>query len=111
MKMPLVIVESPFSGDVESNLRYLRAAMRDCLMRGEAPFASHGLYTQEGVLNDDVPGERAHGMEAGFAWGAVADRVAVYTDRGVTRGMEAGIARHRERGVPVEYRTLGEAKL
>ena len=33
-----VIIESPYAGDVEKNLRYLRAAMHDCLMRGEAPF-------------------------------------------------------------------------
>lgn len=42
--MKLVVVESPYAGDVERNLRYLRAAMADCLARGEAPFASHGLY-------------------------------------------------------------------
>ena len=39
--MRLVVVESPYAGDVEANLAYLRRAMRDCLLRGEAPFASH----------------------------------------------------------------------
>ena len=39
--MKLVVVESPYAGDVETNVRYARAAIRDCLMRGEAPFASH----------------------------------------------------------------------
>ncbi len=56
--MRRVIIESPFAASngysVEENLAYLRAAMRDCLKRGEAPFASHGLYTQPGVLDDDV---------------------------------------------------------
>lgn len=47
--MRLVIIESPFAGDVVRNLRYLRACMRDCLRRGEAPYASHALYTQPGV--------------------------------------------------------------
>lgn len=56
--MRLVIVESPFAGDVEENIKYARAAVRDCLMRGEAPIASHLLYTQEGILNDDIPEER-----------------------------------------------------
>ena len=42
--MRRVIVESPYAGDVERNIAYVRAAMRDCLMRGEAPLASHLLY-------------------------------------------------------------------
>lgn len=106
--MRRVIVESPFAGDVETNLKYLRAAMRDCLLRGEAPFASHGLYTQPGVLDDDVPAERTHGIEAGFAWRHVADATVVYTDRGYSKGMQYGIEDALKRGVPVEYRTLPE---
>ncbi len=50
--MRRAIIESPFAGDVERNVRYARAAMRDCLMRRETPYASHLLYTQEGVLDD-----------------------------------------------------------
>lgn len=41
--MRRVIIESPYHGNVERNLRYLRACLRDSLLRGEAPFASHGL--------------------------------------------------------------------
>jgi hypothetical protein len=54
----LVVVESPYAGNIERNLRYLRACMADCLRRGEAPFASHGLYTQPGVLRDELPKDR-----------------------------------------------------
>ena len=46
--MRLVIIESPYEGDVETNLRYLRACMADCLHRNEAPFASHGLEMKLG---------------------------------------------------------------
>ncbi len=55
--MKLVVIESPFKGTkVEMALyeRYLRAAMHGCLMRGEAPYASHGLCTQPGVLDDTI---------------------------------------------------------
>ena len=38
-----VIVESPYAGDIETNVAYARAALRDCLSRGEAPIASHLL--------------------------------------------------------------------
>lgn len=92
--MRRVIIESPFAGDIENNLSYLRSAMRDCLLhRGEAPFASHALYTQPGVLSDADPQERARGIEAGFAWGAVAYHSAVYFDRGISPGMVLGIRR------------------
>lgn len=105
--MRRVIIESPYAGDVERNLRYLRAAMRDCLDRDEAPFASHGLYTQPGVLDDAKPEERRLGIEAGFAWRLQAEMTAVYTDLGTSIGMEFGIGNALELGHPIEYRQLG----
>ena len=104
--MRRVVVESPFSGDVDANLSYVRACMRDCLLRGEAPFASHALYTQPGILDDEVEVERIHGINAGHAWMHGAQAVVVYIDRGVSRGMEQGINSAKINGVPVEYRTL-----
>jgi hypothetical protein len=104
--MKLVVIESPLAGDVERNVRYARAAMRDCLARGEAPFASHLLYAQEGILDDRSPAERARGMDAGFAWGARADLVAVYSDLGISRGMEHGISRAIRAGIPWEDRKI-----
>lgn len=104
--MRLVVVESPYAGDVERNVRYARLCLRDCLIKGEAPFASHLLYAQEGVLKDEIPAERKLGMEAGFAWGFVADAVVVYTDLGVSEGMREGIVRAEFEGCPVERRTL-----
>jgi hypothetical protein len=106
--MRRVILESPYAGDVAMNLAYCRAAMADCLRRGEAPFASHALYTQPGVLDDAIPEERALGIDAGLTWGGVADATVVYTDRGVTSGMRQGVDRAREHGRPVEFRTLPE---
>ncbi len=104
--MRLVLVESPFAGDVEANVNYARACIRDCLLRGEAPIASHLLYTQPGVLDDTVPNERAYGINAGHAWMRDADAVVVYTDRGVSFGMLAGINRAKFHGKRVEYRIL-----
>lgn len=104
--MRLVLLESPYAGEIERNLRYARACMRDCLLRGEAPLASHLLYTQPGVLDDGVLAERSLGMEAGFAWGATADATVVYTDLGTSNGMQAGIVRACRLGRPVEYRKL-----
>jgi hypothetical protein len=104
--MNLVIIESPYAGNIAESERYARAALADSLQRGEAPYASHLLYTQPGVLDDTDPRERALGMEAGFAWGAVANLVAVYCDLGISKGMRAGIDRAEDAGVPVELRSL-----
>jgi hypothetical protein len=101
-----VIIESPYAGGVETNLHYLRACMHECLARGEAPFASHALYTQPGVLDDGIACERELGIAAGFAWRDVADLTVVYTDLGITSGMRAGIDDARRKGRPVEFRTL-----
>lgn len=107
--MKLVVIESPFAGDIDRNLRYLRACMADCLRRGEAPFASHALYTQPGVLDDGDTAQRKLGMDAGFAWREMAEATVVYTDLGVSRGMLAGI-KHAQTVADhtIEYRELGD---
>jgi hypothetical protein len=105
--MRRVILESPYAGDVETNVRYARACVRDCVLRGDSPIASHLLFTQPGILDDNSPDERALGIEAGLAWGAEADATVVYEDRGISGGMMYGIERAAKEGRPVEYRRLG----
>lgn len=105
-----VIIESPFGGPdkiVKRNVAYLRRCLRDSLMRGEAPFASHGLYTQRGVLDDTQPDERRWGILAGFEWRIAAHSTVVYTDYGITTGMRVGIEHAESVGCAVEYRSIG----
>lgn len=104
--MQLVVIESPYAGDVDANVRYAKECFNDCLKRGEAPYASHLLFTQPGLLDDTVPSERKLGMEAGFAWGDRAHLRAVYTDLGITPGMNKGIERALSIGQRVEYRSI-----
>ena len=78
--------------------------MRDSLLRGESPFASHLLYTQ--VLDDGEPAQRRIGMEAGFMFYSVAKLCAVYLDYGMSEGMLAGIERAKAHKVPIEQRLL-----
>lgn len=105
--MRRVILESPYAGDVEANTTYARCCLRDSLRRGEAPIASHLLYTQPGVLDDGVQAERQWGIDAGLAWRVVAEATVVYTDRGISDGMKYGVAVAEKAGIPVEYRRLG----
>lgn len=108
--MQRVIIESPFMGKDQSqllrNIDYARLCVRDSIIRGEAPFASHLLYTQPTILSDDIPDERTLGMECGFQWIIVAHLVAVYTDNGISKGMDKGIERAKQLGKTIVYRSL-----
>lgn len=103
--MKLVILESPFSGDVRWHQRYLRAAIRDCLSRGESPYASHRMLTD--ALDDKIPEQRNLGIQAGFAWRSCASLTVVYADLGISRGMQAGIDDAHAMQQLVEFRKLG----
>jgi hypothetical protein len=106
--MKRVVLESPYAGDVAANIEYARRCIRDSLERGEAPIASHLLYTQDGILDDNNPEQRRLGIDAGHAWMPLADAVVVYTDRGISAGMAFGIGRAQAHDIPIEYRSLGE---
>lgn len=97
MSRPLVIVESPYFSltheGVEQNLIYARAAVADCIHRGERPFASHLFYTQEGVLDDNKPDERLMGIELGYEFWQPGALIVFYIDRGWSRGMQKAFDR------------------
>lgn len=99
-----VVLETPYAGDVEGNISFARACLKDCLDRGESPLASHLLYTQ--VLDDQVPQEREKGIRAGLEWAQRADRAVFYVDRGWSPGMIAALNFYLEHHVPVTLRVL-----
>lgn len=105
-EMRLVVIESPYSGDIEKNEKYARECMRDCILRGEAPIASHLLYTQPLVLDENIQTERSLGIAMGFAWGRNADAIVFYTDFGMSRGMTSAVEYYEREGINLEYRTL-----
>lgn len=107
MSKPVVIIESPYAGDIERNVAYARAALRDSVLRGECPLASHLLYTQPGVLRDEVHAERELGMGLGWHVMQRADRVVIYTDLGWSSGMKRGKDAAIAAGKAFEERSLG----
>lgn len=107
-----VIVETRFRGRTPKeelrNIEYARACAHDCLVNhSEAPFLSHLLYTQPGILDDTIPTERQLGIDAGLAIGALMQATIVYTDLGISTGMQYGIDNAKKAGRPIIYRTLG----
>jgi len=106
----LVVVESPYKAntkeELERNVEYARKCMEDCFNRGEYPFASHLIYTQEGITDDNISEERTLGINAGLACGQFAEKTVVYLDLGFTEGMKQGIERAKKENRPFEYRRL-----
>jgi hypothetical protein len=104
--MPLVLVESPYAGDVAANVDYARLCLRDALSRSEAPIAveCHSQLTQPKVLDDDIPDHRTLGIDAGLAWLRAADASVVYKGHSISSDMFLGIETARCAGVPVEFR-------
>lgn len=114
-----VILESPFKGgrvqagprqiylSETTNIEYMRACMHDCIVNHyEAPYASHGLYTQPGVLRDSIEEERNLGIGAGFVWATLAPTRVFYVDRGMSEGMIHGLRHALELTQKVEFRRL-----
>ncbi len=110
MSKPLVVIESPFrDADLKEhmlNLKYAQHCVKDSINRDELPFASHLLYTQQNILNDDVGVERSLGIFLNIEMLQRADFVAVYTDRGISDGMLEAISFCNKNKIKCVYRIL-----
>lgn len=102
---PFVIVESPYGGDIDRNLVYLKRALRDSWKLGEHPLASHGYYPL--FLNESDPTERKEGIEAGYKLWPLANKIIFYADYGMSKGMEAALDRAVHHHLDIEQRTIG----
>lgn len=100
--MRLVILESPYAGDIERNEAYLARCIRDSILRSEAPFASHRMYP--GALSEAT--ERDLGIRAGYAWWKAAKAVVFYVDLGWSPGMHKARQRAKTMKMTVEERTI-----
>ena len=87
MTRKLVVIESPYAGDIERNLTYASRAMAWAIERSMAPIASHLLYTQPGILDDAKPDQRTLGMFLGYEWMKQAHEVYFFEDYGWSSGM------------------------
>ena len=102
--MTRVIIESPYSGDVKRNVKYARMCLLDSLNRGEAPIASHLLYTQ--VLDDTIPEQRTIGINAGLEWLKLAEKHVFYIDHGYSEGMLYAFGLSLRSGIEIEERKI-----
>ena len=111
-KPKYVDVETPYRANTEDatkkNILYARACVRDCIMKGEVPFASHLFFTQPGILDDTIQAERDRGIRAGklLIEGLPDIVTVVYTNLGISEGMQIGINRAKTNGRSIDWRTL-----
>lgn len=103
--MDIVIVESAFlsTDDLEACSEYATRCVRNSLLRGEAPFHVSLLYLSC-LEENDAAGIEAANIAARTVVG-MADRVAVYVDRGFTPQMRSIIAHANRLFIPVSYRS------
>lgn len=117
LPLPLVVIESPYSGDIEGNTAYLHRALRHSIDSGENPYASHRMFP--GILDEYKEHERELGMRLGYGWAKHAEAFIFYMDRGFSDGMKRAmmvyakfdnpiIARWIDR--PGDHKELGEYK-
>lgn len=103
-----VVIESPYaasqSGTVEQHVRYLDDCVLWCVRNGYSPYASHALVTR--VYSDLVDEEREAGIQAGYAFHDAVGLVMVFTDLGISPGMQRAIDRCRERGTQLVFQQI-----
>jgi hypothetical protein len=106
----IVVIESPFRAtqyfSEEQHVLYAELCLQHSLSLFEAPLAGHLLYTR--VLDDDIPSERAAGIEAHIRCIDVCELVAVYGDFGISEGMRQAIDYASQIGKKIERRSLQE---
>ena len=99
---PIVYICSPFSGDVEGNVKAAQGYSRFAVDNGYIPIAPHLLFPQ--FLNDADPNERELGMFFGNALMSKCSEVWVFGNN-ITAGMTAEIKRARWKNYHLRYFT------
>ena len=79
----IIYVASPYAGDVEQNLAFVKAACRDVIGQGHTPIAVHLLYPQ--MLDDAEPTEREIGLRLGHRVLEVCDELLALRRQGQFR--------------------------
>ena len=99
---PIVYICSPFSGDVDGNVKAAQRYSRYAVDKGYIPIAPHLLFPQ--FLNDADPNERELGLFFGNALMSKCSEVWVFGEY-ISSGMEAEIRRAKWKNYRLRYFT------
>lgn len=113
--MSIVVIESPYSGNIPRNVAYAQRAMTHSRLKGEIPIVTHLLWTQHHLAKghfvvDNDPKYNVLGREASLDHTNVlrrkADRVIFYADYGYSSGMTYAIDQCKKEGLIYEERFI-----
>lgn len=99
--LPLVYIASPFSGDMEKNIKKAQGYCRFAISKGYIPLAPHLHYPQ--FLDDKDIDERELGLRIALILLGKCEELWVF-DR-VSKGMAEEIAKAKRRNMPIKYFT------
>lgn len=97
---PLVYICSPYSGNIENNIKSARRYSRFAVEMGYIPFTPHLLYPQ--FLDDDNPTERSLGLFFGNVLMSKCAEVWVFGGY-ISPGMSAEIERAKRKKYTIRY--------
>ena len=97
---PLVYICSPYSGNIENNIKSARRYSRFAVEMGYIPFTPHLLYPQ--FLDDSNPAERSLGLFFGNVLMAKCAEVWVFGGY-ISSGMNAEIERAKRKKYTIRY--------
>lgn len=118
--MECVFLESPYSGDIDRNLRYVRFCKYDAWARGEFAYASHDDMTQHPAKTDFFVSDYDDKWTVFSRDGAIAGansmrkicaKTVFYTDLGVSNGMKKAIEYCKDNELPYEERKIDIDKI
>ena len=119
-KSKVEFIESPYSGDVDGNVRYLMLCGLDSFARGFMPTSTHGSMTIHPActtffVSDYDPQwdifSRNACIQRGNELRRLCIRTVFYTDRGWSRGMLAAQQYCENHNMPYEERTVDLDKI
>lgn len=96
---PFIYICSPLRGDIKRNINKAIGYSRFVYSKGGVPLAPHVIFTT--FLDDEIPEERAAGMEMGLELLRVCDELWAFGET-VSEGMASEIAAAKELGLKVK---------
>ena len=110
-----VFLESPYSGDIDRNVRYLKLCKYDCWVRNEMPCASHDDMTQHPAKLDfyvsDYDKEwdvytRDEAINGSHSLRKLCIKTVFYIDLGWSSGMKSALKYCKDNNILFEIRKL-----
>ena len=120
--MSLIILESPYSGDIPTHVAYAQRAMHNSREKGEIVIIPHLLWTQHHLAPtyfvcdwDDKyevkNGGREESLKQICKLRKMADKIVFYMDYGMSSGMKDGLEQCKRENIPYEERYIGNKEM